>query len=92
VGISACRFDILGPDDHLLAALPLSRHDLLRDLKSALVDREVAKDGLCLQLQQRLSYGGVAFRSLGGGGADERVFCQPAAIPSMLQCWASFAG
>jgi len=44
------RRDFVGPDDHLPAVLPLGGHRLLRDLESALVDREVAKDGLRLQL------------------------------------------
>src|SRR5262249_29658625 len=44
-----------GPDDDLLAVLPLRRHGLVGDLESALVDGEVAEDRPRFQAEQRLS-------------------------------------
>src|SRR5437867_1680909 len=49
------RGQLIRPDHHLLAVLPLDGHCLVADLEPTLIDGKVAKEGPGPQLQQRLS-------------------------------------
>src|SRR6266568_8827815 len=49
------RGQLLRPDHDLLAVLPLDRDRLVGDLEAALVDREIANDGLGLERQKGLA-------------------------------------
>ena len=59
---------LLGPDDDLLAVLPLERHHPVRDLKAVLVDLEGAEDGV----QVHRENGVPDLLALEGAGAPDR--------------------